>query len=76
MITSARPWLVGLLAVLLVSGCNPKETRMKDVEGIPSKLQDQLAFTCSHEKDRIPPRDPEADQLYVHARWLVKGNTC
>ena len=64
----------GLLAILLVYGCNPKETRMKDVEGIPSKLQDQLAFTCAQEKDRIPPRDPEADQLYVHARWLVKGN--
>ena len=33
-----------------------------------------LAFTCAYEKDRIPPRDPEADQLYVHARWLRKNN--
>jgi hypothetical protein len=31
---------------------------------------DQLAFTCAHEKDAIPPRDPEADQLFKHARWL------
>jgi TPR repeat protein len=48
---------------------------MKDVENIPSSIKAQLAFTCAHEKDRIPPRDPEAEQLYKHARWLVKGNT-
>ena len=34
----------------------------------------QSSFTCTHEKDRIPPRDPEADQLYTHARWLRRGN--
>src|SRR5574343_186796 len=37
-------------------------------------LKANLAFTCSHEADRIPPRDPEADQLYKHARWLGKNN--
>lgn len=48
---------------------------MNEVKQIPSTIKDQLAFTCAHESDRIPPRDPEADQLYKHARWLVKGNT-
>jgi uncharacterized protein len=42
---------------------------------IPSDIKKQLAFTCAYEKDRIPPRDPEADQLYKHARWLIKANT-
>ena len=35
----------------------------------------ELAFTCTHEQDRIPPRDPEANQLYKRARWLRKNNT-
>jgi len=73
----ARAWplkLSGLLVSLLILvGCQAEDARMKDVDGIPSKLQDQLAFTCTQEKDRIPPRDPEADQLYTHARWLIKG---
>jgi len=47
----------------------------QEVKNIPSSIKAQLAFTCAHEKDRIPPRDPEAEQLYKHARWLVKGNT-
>jgi len=47
----------------------------QEVKNIPSSIKAQLAFTCAHEKDRIPPRDPEADLLYKHARWLVKGNT-
>ncbi len=42
-------------------------------ENLPS-IQDKLAFTCVHEIDRIPPRDPEADLLYKHARWLRRGN--
>ncbi|WP_374489661.1 sel1 repeat family protein [Zoogloea sp.] len=41
---------------------------------IPRSLEDQLAFTCTYEAERIPPRDPEADQLFKHARWLYKRN--
>ncbi len=37
-------------------------------------VQASLAFTCVHEKDKIPPRDPEADQFYQHAKWLKKNN--
>ena len=33
-----------------------------------------LAFSCAYEKERIPPRDPEAEQLYRHAKWLKKNN--
>ena len=41
---------------------------------IPRSLEDQLAFTCTYEAERIPPRDPEAEQLFKHARWLYKRN--
>ncbi|QWT45791.1 SEL1-like repeat protein [Azospira inquinata] len=38
------------------------------------QVKARLSFTCAYEKDRIPPRDPEADQLYLYARWLRKKN--
>ncbi len=41
---------------------------------VPSDIKKQLAFVCTHEASRIPPRDREADQLYKHARWLAKAN--
>jgi hypothetical protein len=37
-------------------------------------LKPDMTFTCSHEKDRIPARDLEADQLYHHARWMRQAN--
>jgi TPR repeat protein len=48
---------------------------MNQLPDIPSDIKKQLAFTCVHEKDNIPPRDTEADKLYKHARWLTKRNT-
>ena len=73
------PPLSRLSVVLWLSfvllGCQAKNSHMNEVKDIPPTIKAQLAFTCAHESDRIPPRDPEADQLYKHARWLVKGNT-
>jgi len=37
-------------------------------------LKDQLAFTCSYEKDRLPPLDPEQDLLHKRAVWIYKKN--
>ncbi|WP_019447120.1 sel1 repeat family protein [Cupriavidus sp. BIS7] len=43
-----------------------------------SKLPDlaevhaNLAFTCIHEADHLPPLDPEADQLFTYGRHLQK----
>lgn len=48
---------------------------MNQFPDIPSDIKKQPAFTCAYEKDRIPSRDPEADQLYRNARWLIKANT-
>ena len=61
-------------SLLAVSACDGN-TRAKDraMPDLPD-VQASLAFTCVHEKDHIPPRDAEADQLYQHAKWLKKGN--
>lgn len=71
---SARRLAAPLLILLLV-GCQPDTNILKErpVPDMPD-IQAKLAFACAHEKDRIPPRDPEADQLYKHARWLSKNN--
>ncbi|WP_161784312.1 sel1 repeat family protein [Aquabacterium sp. NJ1] len=37
-------------------------------------LRPDMAFTCTHEAEHIPPRNPEAEQLYQHARWLRRNN--
>lgn len=31
-----------------------------------------LAFTCTHEDDHLPPLDPEADKLFQYGRYLQK----
>lgn len=45
----ASAWLLkssGLLvSLLMLGGCQAENAHMKDVEGIPSEPQDQLAFT-------------------------------
>ena len=47
---------------------------MSQLPEISADVKKQLAFTCTHEADHLPVRDPEADQLYKHARWLIKKN--
>lgn len=69
---STRSRLLGVcLGLVVLGGCNAKDTSMNQLPDISANIKKQLAFTCTQEKDRIPPRDPEADQLYVHARWRV-----
>ena len=80
-----RPILLSaaLLAGLLLMACGPDEqdTRsskmpVEPIEPIksPAQIEEALAFTCTYEKDRIPPRDPEADMLFEHANWRSKKN--
>jgi len=65
---------VALSLVCSLSACG--DSTAKDVRNVPSlhDTQAKLAFTCIHEADVLPPRDPEADKLYRHARWLYKNN--
>lgn len=66
--------LIGIGACLLaLAGCT-KNSAMNQLLDIPPDIKKQLAFTCVHEKDHVPLRDAEAEQLYRHARWLVKRN--
>ena len=58
-----------MLLALLLSACDGTRT-VPDLPNVKAKL----AFTCTYEKDAIPKRDPEADQLYKYARWLRKNN--
>lgn len=62
--------LISLLICL--SACNAKKEFGMDENW--SKVKANLAFACAKEADVIPPRDPEADQLYKYARWLHKNN--
>jgi len=63
-----------LLPILLaLAACGHPTSKERPVPDLPD-IQANLAFTCAYEKDKIPPRDPEADQLYQHAKWLKKNN--
>ncbi|WP_293764486.1 sel1 repeat family protein [uncultured Aquitalea sp.] len=58
-------------ASLLLAACNARpEHAMPDVAAIDAKL----AFTCAYEQDKLPPLNPEADQLFRYGRWLDKNN--
>jgi uncharacterized protein len=74
-IASPLRCLVVVLAFILPLTACRDSTAAKD-RPVPdlSQIQANLAFTCAYEKDAIPPRDKEADQLYKHARWLRKNN--
>jgi uncharacterized protein len=39
-----------------------------------SDVRANLAFTCAHEADRLPPLDSQADQLFKYARYLQTKN--
>lgn len=63
--------LIGVLTVC-IGACGAK--RENEMGEDLSRVKANLAFTCTHENDVIPPRDPEADQLYKYARWIHKSN--
>ena len=61
---SLRSSLLFMLLALLLSACDGART----VPDLPDTQLQSLEFTCVHETDVIPKRDPEADQLYQHAK--------
>ncbi len=66
--------LLLLVSALSLSGCDGwQDTPPRAVPDLPG-IHTRLSFSCVHEQAHIPLRDPEADQLYVHARWLGKNN--
>uniref|UniRef100_A0A809E8G1 DUF6396 domain-containing protein n=1 Tax=Ralstonia solanacearum TaxID=305 RepID=A0A809E8G1_RALSL len=63
--------LIMLLAGL-VSACTHKEKTPLDSLPDMSAVRANLAFTCVHEADHLPPLDPEAEQLFQYGRYLQK----
>ena len=66
-----------LILALGLTACDHPPSYLSFLKHTMPDLPDtklDLAFTCVHEADVIPKRDPEADQLYQHAKWLKKNN--
>ncbi|MBB6590186.1 sel1 repeat family protein [Ralstonia solanacearum] len=61
-----------ILLAGLVSACTHKEKSPLDSLPDMSAVRANLAFTCVHEADHLPPLDPEADQLFQYGRYLQK----
>ncbi|PXX51294.1 hypothetical protein [Aquitalea magnusonii] len=70
-LSSFGPVLGALTLALLLAACHaqPQHT-LPDVSAVQAKL----AFTCAYEQDRLPPLNPEAEQLFRYGRWLWRGN--
>ncbi|WP_420211582.1 sel1 repeat family protein [Burkholderia aenigmatica] len=64
-------WVV-VLPVLLCACTKraPQATSSPDMGAVRA----DLAFTCTHQADRLPPLDPQADSLFRYARYLEKKN--
>jgi TPR repeat protein len=58
------------LAVLLCA-CSKNEPAVSPSPEL-NALRANLAFTCVHESSRLPKLDPEADKLFLYARYLQK----
>jgi len=59
-----------VLATLSLTACAKHEA----APGLPDlpTIKANLAFTCTHEADHLPPLNPEADQLFQYARYLER----
>ncbi|MEF9404806.1 MULTISPECIES: SEL1-like repeat protein [Ralstonia solanacearum species complex] len=61
-----------LVLACLAGACTHKEKTPLDSLPDMSAVRANLAFTCVHEADHLPPLDPEADQLFQYGRYLQK----
>jgi len=56
--------------LLLLTACGNKQRAVPTLDEIKANL----AFNCVYEKDHLPTRDPDAEQLYRYARYVQKNN--
>ncbi|MEQ5843091.1 sel1 repeat family protein [Paraburkholderia acidicola] len=56
---------------LLLCACTKKEPPVTALPDM-SAVRANLAFTCTHQADHLPPLDPQADSLFRYARYLEK----
>ncbi|CAE6705596.1 hypothetical protein R69927_01370 [Paraburkholderia domus] len=62
------PVLVSLF-ILLASGCSNRGDALP-WDAALGNIRVNLAFTCTHEADRLPALDPDADALFRYGRYL------
>ena len=55
----------------LVCACTHKENPLASLPDV-SAVRANLAFTCVHEADHLPPLDADADRLFQYGRYLQK----
>ncbi|SDH02383.1 hypothetical protein SAMN05216466_106400 [Paraburkholderia phenazinium] len=58
-----------LTCALIAGGCSNKENSLPSQPNM-NTVRANLAFTCVHEADHLPPVSPEADQLFKYGRYL------
>ncbi len=63
-----------IILITLLAGLACACTKENPLASLPdvSALRANLAFTCVHQADHLPPLDPDADQLFKYARYLQK----
>ncbi len=54
-----------------MGACTKKEPPVTSLPDM-SAVRANLAFTCTHQADHLPPLDPQADSLFRYARYLEK----
>ncbi|MGR3906590.1 DUF6396 domain-containing protein [Burkholderia sp. SR8] len=60
--------LVGLLLLAGLSACSEADSSLMRPE--LADVRANLAFSCSHEADRLPAIDPDAETLFRYGRYL------
>jgi TPR repeat protein len=63
--------LLPLIFVCALTACSKKENALSSVADIAA-VRANLAFTCVHEADHLPPLDPDADRVFKYGRYLEK----
>jgi len=66
-----KRFLMPLAIMLLLCACGKKEAAAPQTDQL-SALRANLAFTCVHEASHLPKLDPDADKLFLYARYLQK----
>jgi hypothetical protein len=60
------------LLVAVTGGCSGT-TQQNSLNKTVAAAEANLAFTCVHEADRLPPLDPQADEWFKQARAMQKA---
>jgi len=66
-----RHLTLSLIFLCVLTACSKKENALSSVADIAA-VRANLAFTCVHEADHLPPLDLEADELFKYGRYLEK----